>query len=308
MDSVHLDDARWLTQLNDTGATFVRAVGNGNFAVYLYRPGADDAQAAHEQAEIYFVVSGSGEFESGFSRGVFTIGDALFVPAGEAHRFIGAKDALVWAAFFGAPIGGAWQIDSGASTLELTLTSRSASPRIWSARWTGVADTAAGPGLVIGRHMVCARLQDGVAGGIVIYDRTDDGNLSARWAHSEMERNHPGGGHARVLASGGEGFEGRFEIQYSTSDGTPIEPIWQLEIAKDAGRYDLEWRANNSRLRGTGVMRDNRLYAVWGQAVDYEALRLSVLNLPVAGEAGPIEELALDLSIAEPILRTWMRG
>jgi hypothetical protein len=311
MDSTHFEDTYWLGRLKDSGQKFVLAGAAGDFSMFLYRPGSEDAQGAHARAEVYFVVAGCGAFESGLTEATFAPGDALFVPAGEAHRFLGGDDVMVWASFFGAPIDGVWNsnpIDDGSTTLALALASQPAPAGVWSVRWSGGAGEASGLGLVIGQHMVCARLPAAVAGGVVAYRKGNDGSLRAIWAHTNVAQARPGGGHAESVESPSERFEGRYRIQYTNSDGSSFGPLWELEIDARQDIHELSWQAGETYLRGIGMVRDGRLYAVWGQAADREILGMSLLELPVAGQAAQILELLPDWSTGDATSRTWMRN
>ncbi len=74
--------------------------------VKFYAPRGHDPQTPHKQDELYVVVSGSGDFVNGDARHVFGPGDALFVPAGVAHRFENfTDDFCTWVIFYG-PQGG----------------------------------------------------------------------------------------------------------------------------------------------------------------------------------------------------------
>jgi mannose-6-phosphate isomerase-like protein (cupin superfamily) len=79
---------------------------HGTLEVEIYAPRGTDPQRPHTRDEVYFVVSGRGEFLNGESRVRFVPGDVLFVPAHEEHRFEGFTDDLVvWVMFYG-PEGG----------------------------------------------------------------------------------------------------------------------------------------------------------------------------------------------------------
>jgi mannose-6-phosphate isomerase-like protein (cupin superfamily) len=88
------------------GECFVKVMGHGTMEVELYAPRGRDPQVPHTRDELYFVVSGTGEFVNGGERYPFGPGDALFVAAGVEHRFEGFTDDLaVWVVFYG-PEGG----------------------------------------------------------------------------------------------------------------------------------------------------------------------------------------------------------
>jgi mannose-6-phosphate isomerase-like protein (cupin superfamily) len=78
----------------------------GTLLLGLYAPERVDPQTPHAQDEIYIVVSGNGEFVRESERITFGPGDALFVAAGQAHRFENfSHDFQAWVAFYG-PEGG----------------------------------------------------------------------------------------------------------------------------------------------------------------------------------------------------------
>jgi mannose-6-phosphate isomerase-like protein (cupin superfamily) len=78
----------------------------GSLEVGYYKPDGVDPQHPHEQDEIYVVQSGNGNFVLGNQHQSFEAGDALFVPAGVAHRFEDfSSDFAAWVIFYG-PEGG----------------------------------------------------------------------------------------------------------------------------------------------------------------------------------------------------------
>ena len=88
------------------GERFAKVLGHGTMEVEVYAPRGHDPQGPHARDELYFVVSGGGEFVNGPDRHPFGPGDALFVPAGVEHRFESFTDDLVvWVVFYG-PEGG----------------------------------------------------------------------------------------------------------------------------------------------------------------------------------------------------------
>ena len=93
--------ARW-----PDGERFVEAFAHGTLVVELYAPQRVDPQTPHARDEVYFVVSGSGEFVAGGERTHFVAGDALFAAAGVVHRFENfSADFVTWVVFYG-PEGG----------------------------------------------------------------------------------------------------------------------------------------------------------------------------------------------------------
>jgi len=91
-------------QLN--GQRFATIFEHGSLALEIYSPRGQDLQQPHTRDEVYFVVSGSGEFIFGDSRRSFIPGDFLFAAARMVHRFENfTEDLLVWVIFYG-PEGG----------------------------------------------------------------------------------------------------------------------------------------------------------------------------------------------------------
>jgi len=79
---------------------------HGTMQLRWYAPRGTDPQGPHGQDELYIVVTGSGWFRRGDTRTPFGPGDAIFVPAGEPHRFEDfTGDLGVWVVFYG-PEGG----------------------------------------------------------------------------------------------------------------------------------------------------------------------------------------------------------
>ncbi len=92
--------------LGPDGERFVKVLEHGSMEVEIYAPQGTDPQTPHSRDELYFVVSGSGEFVNGPERHPFGPGDALFVPAGVEHRFENfTEDFATWVVFYG-PEGG----------------------------------------------------------------------------------------------------------------------------------------------------------------------------------------------------------
>lgn len=88
------------------GERFVTLMRHGTLEVQLYAPRGTDPQKPHRRDELYIVAVGNGVFVRGDERVRFGPGDALFVPAGMAHRFEDFSDDFVtWVIFYG-PDGG----------------------------------------------------------------------------------------------------------------------------------------------------------------------------------------------------------
>lgn len=93
--------ARWAH-----GERFVEAFAHGSMSVELYVPVGTDPQQPHDRDEVYFVMSGSGDFLLDGVRTRFDAGDALFVPAGARHQFENfSADFSTWVVFYGPPGG-----------------------------------------------------------------------------------------------------------------------------------------------------------------------------------------------------------
>lgn len=88
------------------GERFAEVLKHGTLVVEVYAPRGSDPQQPHTRDELYIVMRGSGDFVNGETRERFAPGDALFVPAGVAHRFEDfTEDLAVWVVFYG-PEGG----------------------------------------------------------------------------------------------------------------------------------------------------------------------------------------------------------
>src|SRR5947207_1031257 len=88
------------------GERFVEAFRHGTLIVELYAPRGHDPQTPHDRDELYFVVSGAGEFVVAGERRRFAAGDALFVAAHVEHRFENfSADFAAWVVFYGPPGG-----------------------------------------------------------------------------------------------------------------------------------------------------------------------------------------------------------
>jgi mannose-6-phosphate isomerase-like protein (cupin superfamily) len=96
-----------LTKLpNADGKQFATIFEHGSLAVEIYAPCGIDPQQPHTRDEVYFVVSGSGDYVCGDTRQPFGPTDLLFAAAGVAHRFENfTADLVVWVLFYG-PEGG----------------------------------------------------------------------------------------------------------------------------------------------------------------------------------------------------------
>jgi mannose-6-phosphate isomerase-like protein (cupin superfamily) len=90
----------------EPGRISARIMGQGSLQLRWYAPRGADAQAPHDQDEVYVVVTGQGWFRRGEERLPFGPGDAIFVPASVPHRFEEfSEDLGVWVMFYGPPGG-----------------------------------------------------------------------------------------------------------------------------------------------------------------------------------------------------------
>ena len=94
-----------LEKLPHEGKRFATVFEHGSLTVEIYSPRGSDPQQPHARDEVYFVVSGSGEYVCGASRRSFKPTDLLFVAAGVEHRFENFTDDLtVWVLFYGPEV------------------------------------------------------------------------------------------------------------------------------------------------------------------------------------------------------------
>jgi mannose-6-phosphate isomerase-like protein (cupin superfamily) len=88
------------------GVWDITALKHGYMSLILFTPRGHDYQTPHLQDEIYIVYRGSGQLVTQGVTYSFVEGDALFVEAGNEHRFENFSDDLIlWAIFWG-PKGG----------------------------------------------------------------------------------------------------------------------------------------------------------------------------------------------------------
>jgi mannose-6-phosphate isomerase-like protein (cupin superfamily) len=86
------------------------AAGNGGYEVVHTSPGLEigvyvlvapepDHQQPHEDDEVYVVLEGSGALEVEGEQTLLKEGEAMFVPAGADHRFVGYENLSVLVIF-----------------------------------------------------------------------------------------------------------------------------------------------------------------------------------------------------------------
>lgn len=86
------------------GRRYVEPFSRGHVRLGLYAPWPSDPQQPHIQDEFYVVVRGNAVLVLEATRAPCAAGDALFVAAGQAHRFEElSADFAAWVVFFDAP-------------------------------------------------------------------------------------------------------------------------------------------------------------------------------------------------------------
>ncbi|MGI9009307.1 MAG: cupin domain-containing protein [Streptosporangiaceae bacterium] len=80
-------------------------VADLSVGTYCIAAGGTDDQEPHAEDEIYLVTAGQASFEAGGQRVAAGPGTALFVPAGEVHRFTDVTEDLAVVVVFGPAEG-----------------------------------------------------------------------------------------------------------------------------------------------------------------------------------------------------------
>lgn len=84
------------------GVWDVEALKHGTMSLVLFAPKDNDYQTPHDQDELYIIIEGSGILDIEGKNIEFSKGDALFVPALKAHKFVEfTQDIQMWAIFWG---------------------------------------------------------------------------------------------------------------------------------------------------------------------------------------------------------------
>ena len=95
-----------LNRLATSGKPFKRVFAHGSMEVEIYAPKGEDLQQPHTRDELYIIASGTAYFVHESDRHAVEIGEVLFVPAGDVHRFEDfSDDFATWVVFYG-PEGG----------------------------------------------------------------------------------------------------------------------------------------------------------------------------------------------------------
>lgn len=90
-----------LNQVKTGKKPFFEVFRRGSVSIELYAPDQIDRQQPHDQDEIYVVASGTGFFIKAKEIIAVKMGDAIWVPAQEEHRFIDfSADFAVWVIFY----------------------------------------------------------------------------------------------------------------------------------------------------------------------------------------------------------------
>lgn len=84
------------------GVWDIEAFKHGSMSLIYFSPEGTDYQTPHSQDEWYFVLEGSGVIEIEGKEHSFSQGAAIFVAAGENHKFLGNLNGIkMWALFYG---------------------------------------------------------------------------------------------------------------------------------------------------------------------------------------------------------------
>lgn len=84
------------------GVWDIEAFKHGSMTLIFFAPEGVDYQSPHDQDELYFVTEGSGVIEIEGALHSFSPGAAIFVKAGQKHRFQGnLANIKMWAVFYG---------------------------------------------------------------------------------------------------------------------------------------------------------------------------------------------------------------
>ena len=102
-----IDAAGRFADPGESGAEYVEHLRRADLSVgtYSLRAGTADRQSPHAEDEVYIVASGAGRFTTDAQTVDVGPGTALFVPAGEAHRFHDITEDLAVVVFFGPAEG-----------------------------------------------------------------------------------------------------------------------------------------------------------------------------------------------------------
>jgi mannose-6-phosphate isomerase-like protein (cupin superfamily) len=74
-----------------------------SLGTYSIAAGGVDGQSPHGEDEIYMITAGRARFVTDTGEAAVGPGDVIFVPAGEAHRFVDITEDLAALVFFAPP-------------------------------------------------------------------------------------------------------------------------------------------------------------------------------------------------------------
>jgi mannose-6-phosphate isomerase-like protein (cupin superfamily) len=100
VNHISLTEAMKALDLHD--GQFIKLFSHGSLEIELYHPKKEDHQQPHNRDELYIVLEGHGDFILNQDKFPFQKGDAIFVPAGDVHRFVDFSDDFsTWVIFYG---------------------------------------------------------------------------------------------------------------------------------------------------------------------------------------------------------------
>ena len=105
--------------------------------------------------------------------------------------------------------------------------------------------------------------------GSVIYTKTNTG-ITAVWVFAKNGKTTHGTGVGirSTQPQKQNGFEGTYEIIYTTSEGVKYPPL-KLIISQERAYYKLVWQANGKdNFAGIGLENNNKLSAGWFDVVE----------------------------------------
>ena len=83
------------------GLWHTTAFQKGELELEFFAPRGTDYQTPHEKDEFYFIIAGSADLIRETETVSCSVGDAVFVPAGEPHHFENiSADFAAWVIFF----------------------------------------------------------------------------------------------------------------------------------------------------------------------------------------------------------------
>lgn len=74
--------------------------GTMSTGLYVLKAGEVDTQTPHDEDEVYYVIAGAARFTGGNETHTVAVGDVIFVPAHEEHRFHDIVEDLILLVIF----------------------------------------------------------------------------------------------------------------------------------------------------------------------------------------------------------------